>query len=130
MATKEQVFAELADRFKLEDKVRDQILATGVATLSEFRFFAQDDTELLAAFYSPVEDKPLQKARLRQAWAAVCQAEKAREDRGFHLMLSLDGGGVALQSVGQLARCLLQPLQVTVGSPRPRGRLSSVALTW
>ena len=34
MATKEQVFAELADRFKLKDKVRDQILASGVATLS------------------------------------------------------------------------------------------------
>ena len=90
----EQVFAELADRFKLEDTVRDQILATGVATLSEFRYFAQDDAELLAAFYTPVEgqltNKPLQKARLRQAWAAVCQAEKTREDCGSHLTVSLE----------------------------------------
>ena len=94
MATTEHVFAELADRFRLEDKVRDQILASGVATLSEFRFLTQDDAELLAAFYTPIEsqltNKPLQKPLLRQAWAAVCQAEKTREDRGSHLTVSLE----------------------------------------
>ncbi len=94
MASAQQVFRDLAERFKLEDELRDQILAQGVTSLSEFRYFAESDAELLQGFFAPVENKltnkPLQKARLRQAWAAVTQAEKSREDRGSHLTVTLD----------------------------------------
>ena len=94
MASPKQVFAELAERFKLEDAVRDRIIDAGVTSLSEFRYFAETDAELLQAFYAPVEqsltNKALQKVRLRQAWSAVIQAERTREDRGSHLTVSLD----------------------------------------
>ena len=94
MASPKQVFAELAERFKLEDVIRDRIIDAGVTSLSEFRYFAETDAELLQAFYAPVEqsltNKALQKARLRQAWNAVTQAERTREDRGSHLTVSLD----------------------------------------
>ena len=94
MATPEQIFDDLAQRFKLEAPVTEQIVKLGITTLSEFRFYCQDDSELQASFFTPVESNlsnaRLQKARLRQAWAAVCQAESAREDRVSAATVSLD----------------------------------------
>ena len=94
MATPQQIFDDLAQRFKLEAAVTKQIVDSGVTTLSEFRFYCQDDSELLASFFTPVESSlsnaRLQRARLRQAWAAVCQAESAREDKGSAAAVSLD----------------------------------------
>ena len=94
MATPEQIFDDLAQRFKLEAPVTEQIVKLGITTLSEFRFYCQDDSELQASFFTPVESSlsnaRLQKARLRQAWAAVSQAESAREDKGSAATVSLD----------------------------------------
>ena len=96
MATPEQIFDDLAQRFKLEAPVMAQIVKLGITTLSEFRFYCQDYSELQASFFTPVESNlsnaRLQKARLRQrqAWAAVCQVESAREDKGSAATVSFD----------------------------------------
>ena len=85
MANPAQIFDDLAQRFKLEDAIKEQIIKLGVTTLSEFRFFSQDDSDLLAYFFTNAK---LQKARLCQAWAAVCQAETALGDKGSAVAVS------------------------------------------
>ena len=34
-----EIFAELCTRFQLEDAVKDRILALGITSLSEFRYY-------------------------------------------------------------------------------------------
>ena len=55
MATPEQIFEDLAQRFKLDAPFKEQILKLGVTSLSEFRYYFQDDSELLSSFFTPVE---------------------------------------------------------------------------
>ena len=49
------VFAELCARFQIEDAVRDQIVNTGVTTLSEFRPYVTTSGELEGAFIAPIQ---------------------------------------------------------------------------
>ena len=80
---KATVFAELGKRFNLKDAVVKRILAVGISTLTEFRFFARDEADLVAELIAPVKDQltneRIQVARLKHAWAAVTQADRAKE---------------------------------------------------
>ena len=80
---KATIFAELGKRFNLEDAVVKRILAVGISTLTEFRFFARDEADLVAEIIAPVKDQltneRIQAARLFHAWAAVTQADRAKE---------------------------------------------------
>ena len=88
------VFTELCTRFQLEDAVKEQIIATGVSTLSEFRHFVTQSSELEGAFITPIQanlaNARLQLARLRNCWSAVCTAESQREGRASSTPLQLD----------------------------------------
>ena len=88
------VFTELCARFQLDDAVKDQIIATGVSTLSEFRHFVTQSSELEGAFITPIQgnlaNARLQLARLRSCWSAVCTAETQREGRASSTPLQLD----------------------------------------
>lgn len=94
MASPRDIFTDLRARFKLKDPVRDQILKLGITSLSEFRRYVSDAAELEGSFITPVKgnltNSPLQLSRLRRCWAATCQAEASRDDRGSAAPLQLD----------------------------------------
>ena len=70
------MFTELCARFQLEDAVKEQIIATGVSTLSEFRHVVTQSSELEGAFITPIQanlaNARLQLARLRNCWSGPC----------------------------------------------------------
>ena len=119
-------------------------LKVGITTLSEFRFLKRDD-ELLAAFFTPVKgdlsNEPLRKARLRQAWNAVCQAEQQREDKGTHVSVSLyEEDVLPSQQLAKIREVFWKRYHIwcfhqrsapeTSGSPRPSAVSQSVCWTW
>ena len=77
------IFAELGKRFNLEDAVVKRVLSVGISALTEFRFFARDEADLVAEIIAPVKDQLTNErvpaARLKHAWAAVTQADRAKE---------------------------------------------------
>ena len=80
MSTPEAVFKELQDRFDYDEAIAKEILATGVTSLSEFRFYSSNEEDVVKTFVTPITelDKPrLQAARVKRAWSSIAQAEKA-----------------------------------------------------
>ena len=82
MSTPEAVFKELQDRFDYDEAIAREILASGVTSLSEFRFYCSNEEDVVKTFVTPItgQDKPrLQAARVKRAWSSIVQAEKARD---------------------------------------------------
>ena len=69
-------FQALGRQFDLDEKVVKHLLGLGIKTLSEFRFFVNDENEVKTVFVDPVKDLDnprLQVSRLRHAWTS-CKA--------------------------------------------------------
>ena len=80
-ATIEETLEALCKDFKLDDKVKTGLLATGVQDLEEFRYYfvKEEEVGILVAKIEGLEDKSLQGARLRRAWQAVRQMGGLRD---------------------------------------------------
>lgn len=83
MATPEQIFTDLQQRFKYDEQITKAILDKKITSLQEFRFFCEDEKDVVGTFVTPIQDKltnsRLDAARLKMAWAAIGAAEKAKE---------------------------------------------------
>lgn len=83
MATPEQIFTDLQQRFKYDEQITKTILDKKITSLQEFRFFCEDEKDVVGTFVTPIQDKltnsRLDAARLKMAWAAIGAAEKAKE---------------------------------------------------
>ena len=75
----EETIQALGRNFKLDKPVIDYLLKSGIENLEEFRFFwdAEDKIEpWLNKIGLKDEEKNIQGARVRRAWAAVCTSPK------------------------------------------------------
>ena len=88
-AAQKQLFVDLAARFDFKQEIVEEILKAGVRSLSDFRYYPADDSELVQAFVVPCKfpDERLQGARLKCAWNSVVRAEKAQEVTGPEIQL-------------------------------------------
>ena len=80
LASPEETFQALATQFNFSSRIKDKIVELGLRTLSEFRFYFQNEDEEVKRFFvdslnpSLTEgESRLQTARVRFAWTA-CQS--------------------------------------------------------
>ena len=76
LETADATFQALGRQFDLDEKVVKFFLSLGIKTLSEFRFFVNDENEVKTVFVDPVKDLDnprLQVSRVRHAWTS-CKA--------------------------------------------------------
>ena len=73
MASAPATFVELQQLYNFDEKIVDKIVASGVTSLSEFRFFCKDEEDVVTTFITPLglENERLEGARLKRAWAAT-----------------------------------------------------------
>ena len=72
-STGEQVLKALVANFKIDDVILQGLIQAKIENLEEFRFFFEDESKIepWTAKLKLGEDKAIQAARLRRAWAAV-----------------------------------------------------------
>ena len=87
LASPEETFQALATQFNFSSRIKDKIVELGLRTLSEFRFYFQNEDEEVKRFFvdslnpSLTEgESRLQTARVRFAWTA-CQSLRTRSRR-------------------------------------------------
>ena len=101
MATPQQIFTDLQQRFKFDALITQAILDKNITTLQEFRFYCDDEKDVVGTFITPIQDKltnqRLDAARLKMAWAAIGAAEKAKE-KGVEEGITLDEEDLLPQS--------------------------------
>ena len=116
-AAQKQLFVDLAARFDFKQEIVEEILKAGVRSLSDFRYYPADDSELVQAFVVPCKfpDERLQGARLKSAWNSVARAEKAQEVAGPEIRASSQQ---YLEHSQGTALCTLQAPLCTRGSAR------------
>ena len=85
---------KLGDNFSIDTKIVDHLLKSGLANLEEFRFFwdAEDKVDVwLQKIGVSTDDRNLQGARVRRAWAAVrLYFQQAEQDRSKVSTADLD----------------------------------------
>ena len=53
MASARATFVELQQLYNFDEKIVDKIVASGVTSLSEFRFFCKDEEDVVTTFIRP-----------------------------------------------------------------------------
>ena len=101
MAAPQQIFTDLQQRFKFDALITQAILDKNITTLQEFRFYCDDEKDVVGTFITPIQEKltnqRLDAARLKMAWAAIGAAEKAKE-KGVEEGITLDEEDLLPQS--------------------------------
>ena len=102
LATLKETFDQLAADFRLDPNVPETIVKLGCQSLSDFRYYVHDESELQAFILDqcgdPVKKDRVQLARLRHAWAACVQFKRSKEQRQTDLAPDRDGRHAGCQN--------------------------------
>ena len=86
MATPEQIFTDLQQRFKYDEQITKTNLDKKITSLQEFRFFCEDEKDVVGTFVTPIPGQVDQILDWMQPMAedGLGRHRSCREGQGDH----------------------------------------------